>query len=190
MPLVVGVLHELDEGRLLGRLPEKVEELFTDLADLSPGPAVGNGRLFRIRRTTWLALEDSPSFLEALDGVILDADALRQIVDLLVPVLVLFFQGQQPVSHLRVRVGLCWLSSWLSRCHRFGVWRWPRVRRTLALGLPTPRRRGACAVLLLGLNARIWAHESHFVGISPRAAARGWHPTPIMSRSAFPMHLR
>jgi hypothetical protein len=38
--------------------------------------------------------EDSQSFLEAFDGVILDSDALQQIVDLLVPVLVLFFQGQ------------------------------------------------------------------------------------------------
>jgi hypothetical protein len=91
----LSVLHELDEGRFLGRLLEKVEELFADLADLSPGPAdMGRGRLFRIRRTTWLTLEDSQSFIEALDGVILDADALRQIVDLLVPVLVLFFQGQ------------------------------------------------------------------------------------------------
>jgi hypothetical protein len=150
------------------------------------GIGMGGGRPLLIRRATWLTLESGQSFLEALDDVILDADALRQLT-----CWSLCWSFSSKASN---RFATSAYASHSARSalgcrgsYRSGVWSWPRVRGTLALGLRTRRRRVACAALLFELNARIWAHDGHLVGVTPRAAARGWQPTPILSRNANPM---
>jgi hypothetical protein len=87
-----------------GAPPSKHPSGETDLATYSPGAAgMGRNRPFLNRRTTCLTLEGRQSLLEALEDVVLASDALRQFVDPLLLLLVLDFQGPQPVSHLRVR---------------------------------------------------------------------------------------
>jgi hypothetical protein len=102
MPLVTSAFYrraETEPQLAAAEVPRLVGE-FVALTDavqlLSQEPQSESAvKSFRATADTLaVAMWLGQSFLEAHDGIILDEDALRQIVDLLVPVLVLFFQGQ------------------------------------------------------------------------------------------------